>query len=307
MNISSPWLRAYLNGEISEPLVISTTGSSGSVKEITISAAALRASADAAHKFLNAKSGETWSLLLPTDHIAGINVMARSILLGTELKNISEKADYTSIVPTQLHNALNGDSQLLNHLKNCKAVLVGGARTPENLLTNAKKLGINVVTTYGATETCGGCVYDGIPLNGVEVEIENGKIKIRIASLNSGQWIETNDIGKLINGKLYVDGRADDVIISGGENISLVRLEKFLENKFPDSKFVAVGLADDKWGQALGLVCENEFPENLNSLIESELGKIYIPKALKIVSNIPTIGIGKYDRKATAALFLRNE
>ena len=64
------------------------------------------------------------------------------------------------------------------------------------------------------------------------------------------------------------------------------------------------------WGnlsQALGLVCENEFPDNLNSLIESELGKIYIPKALKIVSNIPTIGIGKYDRKATAALFLRNE
>ena len=86
MNISSPWLRSYLRGEISEPLVISTTGSGGSVKNIEIPASALIASAKAAHNFLGAKVGDTWSLLLPTNHIAGINVMARSILLNSELK-----------------------------------------------------------------------------------------------------------------------------------------------------------------------------------------------------------------------------
>ncbi len=307
MNISSPWLRSYLNGEISEPLVISTTGSGGEVKKVEIPAAALIESAKAAHKFLGAVAGNTWSILLPTNHIAGINVLARSILLNSEVKTVDEKSDFTSIVPTQLHKALTEDKKLLNHLQSCKAVLVGGARLSESLLASAIDAGINVVTTYGSTETCGGCVYNGIPLDGVEIQIVDGLIEIKTPGMNSGKWIKTNDLGEFKNGNLLINGRADDVIISGGENISLQRLEKFLENKFSGQNFLALGLPDEKWGQALALISDKELPDSLNSEINLGLEKIYIPKFTKVVKEIPTIGIGKYDRIAAKKLFLSNE
>ena len=303
MNTSSPWLRTYLSGESSEPLVISTTGTGGEVKKVLIPASALIASANSAHKYLGAKLGDSWSLLLPTNHIAGINVLTRSILLESEIKTIDQRADFTSIVPTQLHKALTEDSKLLKHLKSCKAVLVGGARLPENLAAQAKAAGLNIVTTYGATETCGGCVYDGIPLDGVSIQIIDGLIELKVPEMNSGDWIKTKDLGEIVDGKLKILGRVDDVIISGGENISLDKLEKYLEAKFSNQLFVAVALPDEKWGEILGLVSEKEFPSEMNSQIANDLGKFYVPKTSKVISNIPTIGIGKFDRSAIAKLF----
>ena len=302
MNVSSPWLHSYLRGEISEPLVISTTGTGGAVKNIEISAPALIASANAAHKFLGAHKGDSWSLLLPTNHIAGINVLARSILLESELKKIEEKSDFTSIVPTQLYKALNGDNLLLEHLKRCKAVLVGGARLPDTLREDAVTAGINIIATYGATETCGGCVYNGIPLEGVEIQINGGIIELKVPEMNQGNWIRTNDLGEIKDGKLIVQGRADDVIISGGENVSLTLLETFLETKFPNQNFLAVGINDEKWGQSIGLLSNKELPENLSELISRELGKPYLPKTIRVMAELPTIGIGKYDRTAAARL-----
>ena len=307
MNISSSWLKSYLSGENDEPLVISTTGSSGNIKEITIPAAALLQTSKAANNFLGAKSGDTWSLLIPINHIAGINVLARSILLNTETLGIDDHATFTSIVPTQLHSALNGDKKLLKHLKNCKKVLVGGARTPESLVHAARAEGINIVTTYGATETCGGCIYDGVPLEGVELQIVNGLIEIKISTLNNGDWIQLNDLGEIKDGKLVVLGRNDDVIISGGENLSLIRLEKLMENLFPGQNFLALGLADEKWGQTLAIMSDKEFPKDMDQSIEENLGKIYIPKKKLTVKDIPTMGIGKYDRKSATKLFLSNE
>ena len=303
MNISSPWLRTYLSGKSSEPLVISTTGTGGEVKKVLIPASALIASANSAHKYLGAKLGDSWSLLLPTNHIAGINVLTRSIQLESEIKTIDQRADFTSIVPTQLHKALTEDSKLLKHLKSCKAVLVGGARLPENLAAQAKAAGLNIVTTYGATETCGGCVYDGIPLEGVSIQIVDGLIELKVPEMNSGDWIKTKDLGEIVDGKLKILGRVDDVIISGGENISLDKLEKYLEAKFSNQLFVAVALPDEKWGEILGLVSEKEFPSEMNSQIANDLGKFYVPKTSKVISNIPTIGIGKFDRSAIAKLF----
>ena len=307
MNISSSWLISFLNGEIKEPLVISTTGSSGNIKEISIPAAALLQTSKAANKFLGAKTGDTWSLLIPTNHIAGINVMTRAFLLGTETVGIEAQATFTSIVPTQLHSALNGDEKLLAHLQACKKVLVGGARTPDSLAEMARNSGINVITTYGATETCGGCVYDGIPLDGVELQIVDGLIEIKIESLNNGKWIKLNDYGEIKDGKLVVLGRNDDVIISGGENISLTRLEKLLENLFPSQNFLALGLPDVKWGQALALMSDGEIPIDIDKLISDNLGKFYLPKRKLVVKEIPKIGIGKFDRQSATKLFLSNE
>ena len=143
-------------------VLVSSTGSTGANKEYSLSAGALLTSAQAANKYLAASAGQTWSLLLPLTHIAAVNVLVRSLELGTNPINLIEhegeypKVDYTAIVPTQLYNALHGDEPLLKHLKGAKAVLVGGAALNAELATSASAAGINVVTTYGMSETSGG-------------------------------------------------------------------------------------------------------------------------------------------------------
>ena len=236
-------------------LLVATSGSTGTPKEIGITSAALLASARASNKFLKATKGQTWSLLLPLTHIAGINVLVRSIELETEpidLRNhvgAYPDADFTAIVPTQLFSALNGDTDLLSHLKSTKAVLVGGAALSGELRSQALASGINIITTYGMTETCGGCIYNGEAFDGVSFELtENQRIKISGPVLadveNENGWYLTQDIGTIVDGKLKVIGRADDVIISGGENISLSAIESELNKKFPQLLVAAFSTSD---------------------------------------------------------------
>lgn len=293
-------------------VVIGTSGSSGSPKEVALTATALISSARASNKFINAKPGETWSLLLPLTHIAAVNVIIRAIELGTlpiDLRNHEgeyPKADYTSIVPTQLFKALNGDVRLLNHLKSVKTVLVGGAALSQSLRNQAELAGIKVVTTYGMTETCGGCVYDGEVLDGVEVEIRNGKIAIRgpilasSISLDAG-WYETSDLGEFKNDKLIVLGRADDVIISGGENLSLNAVEASLNTAFPEVEFAAFSIEDPQWGDSLQIaVVGTVSDEELITHLESDLGSFAKPKGIHRLTSLPLLGIGKVDRKSLA-------
>jgi O-succinylbenzoic acid--CoA ligase len=166
-------------------VAIGTSGSTGSPKEVLLSASAVLASARASNKFIGAIPGQTWSLLLPLTHIAAVNVIVRANELGTvaidcrDCEGEYPIADYTSIVPTQLFRALHGDENLLNHLKSTKAVLVGGAALSASLRNQAEAAGIRIITTYGMTESCGGCVYDGVALDGVEIEIRDQKICIK--------------------------------------------------------------------------------------------------------------------------------
>ena len=293
-------------------VVIGTSGSSGSPKEVALTATALISSARASNKFINAKPGETWSLLLPLTHIAAVNVIIRAIELGTlpiDLRNHEgeyPKADYTSIVPTQLFRALNGDIRLLNHLQSAKTVLVGGAALSQSLRNQAELAGIKVITTYGMTETCGGCVYDGEVLDGVDVEIRNGKIAIRgpilasSISLDAG-WYETTDLGEIKNDKLVVLGRADDVIISGGENLSLNAVEASLSAAFVDVEFAAFSIEDPQWGDSLQIaVVGTVSDEELITHLESDLGSFAKPKGIHRLTSLPLLGIGKVDRKSLA-------
>ena len=232
-------------------LVVTTSGSTGTPKEIHLSAAAVTASAKAANTFLKADAGNSWSLLLPLTHIAGINVLVRALLLKSEVldfRNNSQytKADFTAIVPTQLNRALTADHQLLKHLQEAKAVLVGGAALTSELHTQATNAGITVVTTYGMSETSGGCVYNGVPLEGVQVAISDaGFIKVSGPVLASNldfdaqNWFVTSDRGELVDGHLIVLGRGDDVIISGGENISLIEIENAISQTFSNFEFAA--------------------------------------------------------------------
>jgi O-succinylbenzoic acid--CoA ligase len=298
-------------------VVVGTSGSSGDSKEVALSAAALIASARASNTFIGAKAGDTWSLLLPLTHIAAVNVIVRSMELGTlpidlkEFKDEYPKVNFTAIVPTQLFRALNGDDRLLRHLQNADAVLVGGAALSPGLRHQAESQLIKIITTYGMTESCGGCVYDGEALTGVEIKIVHGKINLRgtvLASsyLNSSWdldvgWFETSDLGEIIAGKLVVYGRADDVIISGGENISLSAIENALTQEFPQLQCAAFSIEDPQWGQVLQLAIVGDFDsEKVFQVLETSLGSIAKPKNIYRVNSLPLLGIGKIDRKTLA-------
>ena len=297
-------------------LLVATSGSTGTPKEIGITSAALLASARASNKFLKATKGQTWSLLLPLTHIAGINVLVRSIELESEpidLRNhvgTYPDADFTAIVPTQLFNALNGDADLLSHLKGTKAVLVGGAALSEELRSQGIASGINIITTYGMTETCGGCIYNGEALDGVNFELtEDQRVKISGPVLadveNESGWFLTQDIGVILDGKLKVIGRADDVIITGGENISLSAIESELNKKFPQLLVAAFATSDSKWGQVLHVAVqaqdENLKPQISQALV-SAIGNHAKPKSVILLDKLPQIGVGKVDRTSLAKL-----
>ena len=309
--------------EAKTAVLVTSTGSTGANKEISLSAGALLASAKASNKFLNANFGETWSLLLPLTHIAAVNVLVRSLELGTIPVNLIghdgeyPKVDYTAIVPTQLYNALNGDDRLLKHLQSAKAVLVGGAALTSELHAQATNAGIKVVTTYGMSETSGGCVYNGVPLEGVQVAITDlGFIKVLgpvLASnldLDSNNWFVTSDRGELVDGHLKVLGRGDDVIISGGENISLSEIESAISQSFANFEFAAFAVSSDKWGQELHVAAVNapaEFAEQVERLLVEKFGNLAKPKRFHQLSALPLIGIGKVDRGALAQLAMKSE
>ena len=320
--------RTHVPGEIS--VVIATSGSTGIAKEVGICASALLASARASHAFLEAKPGQRWSLLLPMKHIAAINILIRSIDLGTlplDLRSGQEyeDADFTAIVPTQLFRALNGDAKLLSHLKNAQAVLVGGAALPDAIAHQANVLGIRTVSTYGMTETSGGCVYNNSPLAGVEISTTSqGLIAIKGPMLAStylndqkgwnqsmvnGAFI-TNDVGTVSDGKVYVEGREDDVIITGGEKISLASVEAALSAKFILSEFAAFSVADAEWGQALHIAIagKNVISQAAITMLLSQIfGDFAKPKGFLVLASLPKISIGKIDRKALEHLAIHQK
>lgn len=297
-------------------LVVTTTGTQGVAKEVALSASALLASARAAHQYLGAEFGETWSLLLPLNHIAGINVLVRSLELGTfpaDLRHIDgplPKVDFTAIVPTQLYKALHGDEHLLRHLQSARAVLVGGASLSNELRSKAVSAGIKLVTTYGSSETSGGCFYNGHALTGVESRIHDGIIEIKgptlahsylnpdLQLLTEDGWYRTSDRGHMEDGVLIVDGRDDDVIISGGINVSLKYVEEAASNYFDGAMCAVVGLNDDKWGQKIVLFVQGSERHIETSVVSAALGNEIVISAIHFLEEFPLKGIGKVDNVA---------
>jgi O-succinylbenzoic acid--CoA ligase len=298
-------------------VVIGTSGTTGDAKEVALSAQAITSSARASNQFLGAKPGDTWSLLLPLTHIAAVNVVVRAMELGSapiDLRNLEGEypnANFTAIVPTQLFRALNGEARLLKHLQSADSVLIGGAALSQGLRKQAEAAGIKIVTTYGMTETCGGCVYDGQALEGVLFEVKGARVRIKgkvLAtnylnapwSLDNG-WFETSDLGEIVNDKLVVLGRADDVIVSGGENISLNAVENSLAVAFPQLQTAAFSVEDPQWGQSLQLAVVGEITDEAIFLhLEKDLGAVAKPKSIHHLASLPLRGIGKIDREALA-------
>jgi O-succinylbenzoic acid--CoA ligase len=295
-------------------LVVNTSGSTGDSKSVVLSSAALIASANASHKYLGATPGDSWSLLLPTTHIAGLNVIVRATALGSRVidnRNTENyvDSDFVSIVPTQLYKALTSDSKLLEHLTAAEAVLVGGAPLSNKLKKEAASKHVKIITTYGMTEMSGGCVYNQKPLDGVDVKISDaGLIQLSGPMIASGYLLangelekftdsdsfDTTDLGEITNGMLKVLGRVDDVIISGGEKISLSAVEEIIKQILPKMDLITFAMADDLWGEKLCLASTSLI--DLDDL-RTSLDSILTPKEIFLFEKIPTTMLGKPDRK----------
>ncbi|WP_028477099.1 o-succinylbenzoate--CoA ligase [Nocardia sp. CNY236] len=310
-------------------LVVTTSGTTGVPKGAMLGAAALRASGVATHERLGGPG--TWLLALPTYHIAGMQVLLRSILAGTEptvldvsggflpeamagaIAGMRGERRYTALVPTQLIKILDTPVAAAA-LAELDGVLVGGAPTPMPVYERARAAGIRVVRTYGMSETCGGCVYDGVPLAGAQVRIQDGRVILGGAVIASGYrnqpehpafadpgWFRTEDAGTLDHGVLTVTGRLDEAITTGGLLVIPQVVEAVLLNHPAISEVVVLGLPDERLGQrvVVAVVPAAGAAPSLAELREhvvAELDAIAAPRELALLDEIPLRGPGKPDR-----------
>jgi O-succinylbenzoic acid--CoA ligase len=313
-------------------LVVVTSGSTGRGRGVLLSAAALRASATATLDRLGGPGH--WVLALPVSAIAGLQVLCRSVLggdrptvlgpgepLGAALARTPAGARlYTALVPTQLRRHLDAEPAVLRRFA---AVLVGGAATDAALLARARAEGVTVVTTYGMTETAGGCVYDGRPLDGVLVRVGPSGIELAgptlalgyrldpdgTAAAFAGGWFRTRDAGTLADGVLQVHGRIDDVVISGGVNVAPAAVEAVLREHPDVADAVVCGRPDPEWGQrvvAVVVPAPGALPAlaALRPWVAERLGPAAAPRELHTVQAVPVLHTGKPDRRRLiAALF----
>ncbi|MGA9345221.1 MAG: AMP-binding protein [Nocardioidaceae bacterium] len=318
--------------EVDDPpaLTVRTSGSTGQPKDVLLSAAALRASAAATLARIGGPG--QWVLALPAHYVAGLQVLIRSALAGLAPVHLDEHADltaattaltgkrrYLAAVPTQLYRWLESDAAALTAYD---VVLLGGGPAPEHLLRLAHHHDVTVVTTYGMSETCGGCVYDGVPLDGVGVALgRGGEIRLSGPVLFDGYdgrpdltamalrdgWFHTADRGRLDDdGRLVVLGRTDDVVITGGVNVSVGTVEARL-NLMPGMEQAAVVAGpDDEWGVEIVAVVQRgaSIPSlaEIRDFVGAAHPRHWAPRRLVLVDDLPMLASGKVDRRRLAEL-----
>ncbi|MFW3171895.1 o-succinylbenzoate--CoA ligase [Geodermatophilus sp. CPCC 206100] len=310
-------------------LVVVTSGSTGAGRGVLLPAAAVRASGEATLRRLGGPGA--WLLAVPVSAVAGLQVLCRSVLAGTEptvlirgeplaaaVGRMPAGRRYASLVPTQLRRYLDAEPDALRALD---AVLVGGAATDPALLARARGAGVGVVTTYGMTETAGGCVYDGEPLDGVRVRVTGDGVQLAgpvlalgyrldpegTAAAFDGGWFRTRDAGSLdATGRLTVHGRLDDVVVTGGVNVAPQAVEGVLREHPDVADAVVFGRPDAEWGQrvvAAVVPAPGAEPElaALRPWVAERLGAPAAPRELHRIPAVPTLHTGKPDRRGVAA------
>ena len=309
-------------------LVIATSGSTGEPKGVELSHDALAASARATMARIGATEDDRWLSCLPWHHIGGLQVLLRARMYDApvviherfDVERIASEHDVTlvSLVPTQLIRLLDAGADLSRF----RAILLGGAPAPKVLLDRAAAAHANIVTTYGMSETAGGCIYDGRPLDDVDVRIDaDGRIRLAGPMLMSGYrlapeltaqvmsdgWFTTNDVGALgDDGRLVVHGRIDDVVVTGGENVLAGEVAAVLAGHPRVKDVVVTGVEDEHWGQRLvAVVVPVGDPPTLDDLrvwCRQRLPAAAAPRQLVLVGELPRLASGKPDRLAVQAL-----
>ncbi|MGA1390867.1 MAG: AMP-binding protein [Candidatus Nanopelagicales bacterium] len=323
--------------KIETGLIVCTSGTTGNPKAVEISSKALVNAANKTNQMFN--DSADWILAINPAFIGGLMVLARAIIsnqnwiygldesdkfnpdlfIAKAMEVLSKnKKVRTSLVNAQLSTLVSqGHTETL---KKFDALLIGGGQISNSLYEQLKNDGVNLIRTYGMTETCGGVVWDGFALNNVLIRIDHpasdgvGQIAIKsdsnatcyhgksneINKLNqstfSNDWVLTKDLGSLKNGELKVIGRNDDIVISGGNNVSLHAIENVIKDQLGIEDTVVFSIPDEKWGAIVAAVivgnCEISV---IQKSIEIELGKAAVPRIIKNVLEIPLLPNGKVD------------
>lgn len=342
--------------------VVRTSGSTGAPKRIVLTGAALRASAAATARRLGGEG--TWLLAVGVHYVAGLAVLSRSIAAGTApvalppgpftpaafaagAADLPDDAGprLVSLVPTQLGRLLaaGADPAGVAALATFDRVLVGGARLDPALRAAAEAAGVRLTATYGMAETCGGCVYDGVPLPGVEVTVapddpaapgaaatprvrlagpmvaagyldDPARTAAHFSTAGGVRAFRTEDTGTLSRTddggvRLDVTGRLDDVVITGGVKVSAAAVAAALEARPDVAAAHVAGVPDPEWGQRLCAAVVPADPaspvgENaLRAHIRDALGAAAVPKTWLALDALPLLSTGKTDRQALAARF----
>lgn len=335
-------------------LVIETSGSTGSPKRVALSTDALLASAAASASAMGGQG--QWLLALPAHYVAGAQVLVRSIAAQTEpllygpghfdprtftdlAAQLTDDLRFVSLVPVQLSRLLTaaegGAHDVARVLRRFDGILVGGQAVRESVRERAAAIGARVIGTYGSSETAGGCVYDGQPIGATIVREVDGGLEIAGPTLAEGylrdpartalafhesdgqRWYRTGDIGRVDEeGRVTVFGRADSVIISGGEKVLLDAVEQTVRSLDGFDHAVVVAADDVEWGQVPVVVTEPSSPmasvnptpatdaalAAVRDFVGGRIGRAAAPARILVVPRLPMLSSGKPDRVAIARL-----
>ncbi len=299
-------------------VVLTTSGSSGEPKGVLLSRDALIASATATHDRLGGPG--QWLLPMKPYFVGGLQILTRSVLAGlapvlltdgfsAAAASMTGPRRYTAMVPTQLARYLETD---LDALRSFDAIVIGGASTPAPLKARAAEAGVTAIPAYGMTETGSGCVYGGVPLAGTSIDFVDGRILIKGPTLFSGYrlrpeltadvlrggWFRTQDRGQLVDGRLHVIGRLDDVVISGGVNVTLPSVQARLLEHPQVKDAVVLGVPDAEWGtRVVAFVVGEPGKDELRDYVAETLPRTWAPREVTKLSALPMLASGKVDRR----------
>jgi O-succinylbenzoic acid--CoA ligase len=326
-----PWA-AELEGEESILAVLPTSGSSGRPKGVALSRRAFRAAAAASAASLGWRDDDRWLLSLPLAHVGGLSILVRCLLarrcmvvgdVRLETADLMRAVDrhritLLSLVPTQLVRLLDAGWDRPGFVR---AILLGGAAAPPSLIARAAERGWPLLRTYGLTEACSQVATQtragaGVGLvAGVRARCVEGLLEVAGetmmtsylpsptagAGLDAGGYLRTGDLAELADDDtLRVLGRADDVIVTGGENVHPQEVEAAIGEHAAVRAVAVFGLPDAEWGQqvAAAIVAEPALDlEQLRKFLRPRLAVFKLPRRLFALDELPLTASGKIDRR----------
>jgi O-succinylbenzoic acid--CoA ligase len=325
--------------------VVATSGTTGTPKGVELTAEGIRASALAVSAGLGTTPDDVWLACVPLHGVAGLAILARVRAAHTGLLVPSRfdpagirasGATLVSLVATMLQRVLDTPERRRMHEDprrmhedprpgRLRLVLLGGGPVPPGLVERAAAAGLRVVTSYGMTETFGGCVLDGRPVEGADLRIApDGEILLRgpmvmrgyrgpgaaeatAAALRDG-WLHTGDLGTIgEDGRLRVAGRIKELVISGGVNVLPDEVEAVLREHPGVAEVGVAGAPDPEWGErvvAWVVPSDPAAPPTLQELrahARDRLAPAKAPRQLVLVTELPRTASGKLRRAGLVA------
>lgn len=292
-----------------DALVIATSGTSGDPKGVVHTHFGLRSASLASSAALRCGAESHWLACLPLSHIGGFGVLTRAWHTGATL-TIHDGFDASLAATTgATHVSLVATALLRVDASTFERILLGGARPPSVIPPNT-------TVTYGLTESCGGVVYDRRPIPGVSVSIaDDGEVLLKgpmmmsryrnddvSSAIDGDGWLHTNDVGRIVDNLLEVDGRRGDMIVTGGEKVWPDAVERSLLGHKAISECAVAGVDDPEWGQRVTSwvvvrADEKISLEEIREHVARDLPRYCAPRQLVLVDSLPRTSLGKVVRR----------